>query len=406
MAGVYPQRGEGVRGSEQTESGERTASKDALAPSKGPWKTPFRHTWFPHANKRTYYWDYIWLVYSAFFVIDPWQRHSRVAWIEFAIFYVIFLALYSSILLARTRWQAYTSLVLMTALGVAYFPENAGATGCFIYAAAFLPFIVRSSLVSLSGLGVISAALVVEGIALHVSPWAWGMGAFFTLMVGGTNLFMAQKVRANCKLQMAHEEIEQLAKVAERERIARDLHDVLGHTLSLIVLKSELAGKLIAGDPERSKTEIADVETIARKALTEVREAIRGYRAEGLAAEIKRAHGTLDAAGVTLICEEKPPELSPTEETVMSLILREAVTNVVRHAQASKCVMHFVTREGKTTLVVEDDGRGGIREEGNGLRGMRERIEALGGRFAVDGTRGTRLTIELPGTGRPGDSFA
>jgi two-component system sensor histidine kinase DesK len=80
----------------------------------------------------------------------------------------------------------------------------------------------------------------------------------------------------------------------------------------------------------------------------------------------------------------------------MSLVLREAVTNVVRHAQASQCVMRFVAQNGKTSLVVEDNGRGGVREEGNGLRGMRERIEALGGRFAVDGTRGTRLTIEIP----------
>jgi two-component system sensor histidine kinase DesK len=138
------------------------------------------------------------------------------------------------------------------------------------------------------------------------------------------------------------------------------------------------------------------VEQIARKALGEVREAIRGYRAEGLAAEIKRAHSTLDAAGVTLICEENPPDLTPTEESVLSLVLREAVTNVVRHAQASQCTMRFVAKEGKTSVVVEDNGRGGVREEGNGLRGMRERIEALGGRFAVDGTRGTRLTIELP----------
>jgi two-component system sensor histidine kinase DesK len=203
-------------------------------------------------------------------------------------------------------------------------------------------------------------------------------------------------VRANAKLQMAHEEIEQLAKLAERERIARDLHDVLGHTLSVIVLKSELAGRLFSRDPQRAAAEIADVEMISRTALTEVREAIRGYRAEGLAAEIKRAHSTLDAAGVTLVCEDKPPELTPAVESVVSLIVREAVTNIVRHAQASRCSMSFSAQNGHTSLVVEDDGRGGVRAEGNGLRGMRERIEALGGQFAVDGSRGTRLTILLP----------
>jgi two-component system, NarL family, sensor histidine kinase DesK len=118
-----------------------------------------------------------------------------------------------------------------------------------------------------------------------------------------------------------------------------------------------------------------------------------------LAAEIKRARSTLDAAGVTLICEEKVPALNPAEETVVSLVVREAVTNVVRHAQASHCVMRFSAEEGKRVLLVEDDGRGGVREEGNGVRGMRERVESLGGRFAIDGSRGTRLMIELPAAG-------
>jgi len=218
----------------------------------------------------------------------------------------------------------------------------------------------------------------------------------FSLIVGGTNLIAAQRVRANAKLQMAHEEIEQLAKLAERERIARDLHDVLGHTLSVIVLKSELAGRMFSRDPQRAAAEIADVEMISRKALGEVREAIGGYRAEGLAAEIKRAHSTLDAAGVTLVCEEKPPALNPTVESVISLVVREAVTNIVRHAHASRCQMTFSAQNGHSALVIEDDGRGGVRAEGNGLRGMRERVEALGGKFAVDGSKGTRLTILVP----------
>jgi two-component system, NarL family, sensor histidine kinase DesK len=346
--------------------------------------------------KPTDYWDFIWVVYSIFFFIEPISRHNRGYWLIFAAFYALFLALYSGVIFARYRWQSYLCLGSLAVLGALYLPQNNAAFGCFIFAAAFLPFITESLAVSVSGFAILCVALVTEGILLHITPWAWAMGALFTFIVGGTNLFMAQKVRANSKLQLAHEEIEQLAKVAERERIARDLHDVLGHTLSVIVLKSELAGRLMSGEPERASKEIADVEQIARKALSEVREAIRGYRAEGLAAEIKRAHSTLNAAGVTLICDEKPPALNPAEETVMSLVLREAVTNVVRHAQASQCVMRFVTQHGKTALVVEDDGRGGVRAEGNGLRGMRERIESLGGRFAIDGTQGTRLTIELP----------
>jgi two-component system, NarL family, sensor histidine kinase DesK len=348
------------------------------------------------ACRRVDYWDFIWLVYSIFFFFEPISRHNGHYWLIFAGFYALFLAFYSGVVLSRHRWQSYLCLASLAVLGALYFPLNNGASSCFVFVAAFLPFVTESLAVCLGGFAILAVTIITEGMLLHASPWAYAFIALLIFMVGGTNLFMAQKIRANSKLRLAHEEIEQLAKLAERERIARDLHDVLGHTLSVVVLKSELAGRLIAGDPERAASEIADVENIARTALSEVREAIRGYRAEGLAAEIKRAHSTLDAAGVTLICEEKPPALNPAEETVMSLVLREAVTNVVRHAQASQCVMRFATQNGNTALVVEDDGRGGVREEGNGLRGMRERIEALGGRFAIDGTRGTRITIELP----------
>jgi two-component system, NarL family, sensor histidine kinase DesK len=342
-------------------------------------------------------WDFIWLVYSIFFFIEPIARHDRRYWIEFAVYYTIFLAIYTGMVFAHKRWQNYALLAAMGLLGILYFPKNNAAAGIYVYVAAFIPFVTDSLAICLATFALVCGTIIAQGLLMHnISPWSWGFGALFTLIVGGTNLFSAQRMRANSKLRMAHEEIEQLAKLAERERIARDLHDVLGHTLSVIVLKSELAGRLFARDPERAAREIADVEMISRKALSEVREAIRGYRAEGLAAEIKRAHGTLDAAGVTLVFDEKPPELNPAVETVMSLVVREAVTNIVRHARASQCLMHISAQNGHTLLVVEDDGRGGVRAEGNGLRGMRERVEALGGHFAVDCSKGTRLIIQLP----------
>ena len=393
MAGLYPQRGQRLSTRNQIDSSVRYppvshnfARQHRLAHRLGCRR----------GNRRADYWDFIWLVYSVFFFIDPVSRHNPHVWVNFAFFYALFLALYSSVVIARSRWQAYFGLAALTAIGAAYLPHNGGAWGCFVYVAAFLPFIFDSSAIALGGIALLGLIMVVEGILLHITPWAWGFGALITFMVGGTNLFTAQKIRANSKLQLAQDEIEQLAKVAERERIARDLHDVLGHTLSVIVLKSELAGRLLSSNPDRASAEITQVESIARKALSEVREAITGYRAEGLPAEIQRARNVLDSAGVTLLCEENPPALSPGEETVLALALREAVTNVVRHAQATRCEMRFVTRDGKTTLVVEDNGRGGLRQEGNGLRGMRERIEALGGRFAIDSAQGTRLTIELP----------
>jgi len=340
--------------------------------------------------------DFIWLIYSVFFIVDPIQRHNARVWLEFAAAYTCFLALYTGLVYAKRKRTQFVVLIAMGLLGIAYFPFNGGACGMFIYVAAFVPFIAESIPVSVITFAAVSGIMMVEGLLLHLSPWSWAFCAFFAVAVGSGNLVAAQRMRANRKLELAHEEIAQLAKLAERERIARDLHDVLGHTLSLVVLKSELAGKVLEGDPERARREIGEVEQIARKALGEVREAIRGYRSEGLAAEIARAQKTLDAAGVTLECGDKPPHLAPAEETVLSLIVREAVTNIVRHAQASRCRLEFAASGQGTALVVEDNGCGGIRQEGNGLRGMRERVESLGGQLRIDSGQGTRLMIEIP----------
>src|SRR6202043_4034345 len=176
----------------------------------------------------------------------------------------------------------------------------------------------------LSGYALGCITIMREGILLHTIPWAWDMGALITFIVGGINLLMAQKLRPNGKLQMALEEIEQLAKVAERERIARDLHDVLGHTLSVIVLKSELAGKLMERDPARAGKEICEVEQIARQALSDVRDAIRGYRSHGLAAELAQAKSTLETAGLAVQCDAASTlKIPAVQESVLSLARSE-----------------------------------------------------------------------------------
>jgi two-component system sensor histidine kinase DesK len=351
-----------------------------------------KNTW-----KRWNFFDFIWLIYSAFFFIEPIEQHSRVKWLIFAAAYLCFLGMYAGIVYGKSQRIQYLMLVAMTLLGAAYFPINSGAAGMFIYVAAFVPFIAESIPVSVATFLGVSAILLIEGWRLHMNPWGWGFNIFLSIAVGSGNLVAAQRMRANKRLDLAHEQIAHLAKLAERERIARDLHDVLGHTLSVVVLKSELAGKLMDRDSDRARNEIREVEQIARKALTEVREAIRGYRSEGLAAEIARAQKTLDAAGVALECSGVSlPQLAPAEETLLSLIVREAVTNIVRHAQASRCRLEFAANGTGTALVVEDDGRGGIREEGNGLRGMRERVESMGGKLQIDSEQGTRLLIEIP----------
>jgi len=342
---------------------------------------------------------YIWLAYSAFFFIDPVLRHDGRYWLQSVAIYLVFLAIYVGYMRAHSARQRHLLLGSFYLLGVLTLPINGGATCFFIYAAAFLPFVVASMPLVFVLIALQSVGLVVEGVLLHISPIAIGGTAFFIAVVGSGNFFIAQQKRADSKLRMAHEEIEQLAAVAERERIARDLHDVLGHTLSVIVLKAELAGRLIERDPQRAIREIADVEKTARTALSEVREAIGGYRSQGLPAEMEHARSTLQAAGVTLSCESLLPKLNAAEETVLCLAVREAVTNIVRHARATHCRMRFTTSDdGFYSLLIADDGAPPKLQEGNGLRGMRERVQSLGGRLSITAEPGVTLLIELPQT--------
>jgi two-component system sensor histidine kinase DesK len=343
---------------------------------------------------------YIWLAYSAFFLIDPVMSHSRRLWIECGVIYAIFLVVYVSYMKARTIRQRHLLLVAFYVLGIVSFPINTGGSSFFVYSAAFLPFVVASVPVIMTIFVVQALGLLAEGLLLHINLIALLLTIFLMLVVGASNTFIARQKRADTKLRMAQEEIEQLAAVAERERIARDLHDVLGHTLSVIVLKAELAGRLIERDPQRAAQEIADVERTARTALSEVREAIGGYRSQGLPAEMELARTTLQAAGVALACESPLPHLHAAEETVLCLAVREAVTNIVRHAQATHCRIRFTTSgDGYHSLLISDDGAHPKLQEGNGLRGMRERIQSLGGRLSITADPGVTLLIELPQTG-------
>ena len=344
--------------------------------------------------------DYIWLAYSVFFFIDPVLMHDRVYWIKNIAVYLVFLGLYVGCMQAITNKTSMRWIPGFTLLGLLSYPTNGGASTFFIYTAAILPMcMVSMPLVAVCLLGQ-AALVIIEGTYFHLNWISISSSVGMMAVVGVSNSFVALQKRADSKLRMAHEEIEQLAAMAERERIARDLHDVLGHTLSVVVLKSELAGRLLQEgatlDVARARREIGDVEATGRKALQEVREAIGGYRSQGLAAELESAKMMLDAAGVTLRCETGVRAMTVTQETVLSLAVREAVTNIVRHAEAKVCRVSVSTENGFHALRVEDDGAHKVEREGNGLRGMRERVDALGGMFSVESGMGTRLMIRLP----------
>lgn len=349
---------------------------------------------------------YVWLVFLAFFffqpILDP--RTTAKDWVITTVAIVVFLVLYFAIFWLEQPWNCVIAAA-MAAMGIGLGHLNQGASVFVIYAAIFLAWTFKNTRQALIALATIILALGIDAYFFHAPLGFWGTSIIVSLGVGISNMFFAERTRAMGKLRMANEEIEHLAKVAERERIARDLHDVLGHTLSLIIVKSTLAGRLLdksAGhgsitfDPQRAKKEIADIEKVSREAMAEIRSTLRGYSTYKLSEEIQRATSTLSSAGVSAQSEAADIPMTPAQESVVALIVREAITNVVRHAQARNCRLRLASNNGQCVLEIVDDGRGGVLIEGNGLRGMRERIEALGGTLTRDTHVGTKLHFEFP----------
>ncbi len=338
---------------------------------------------------------FAWLVYLSLYVAYAAAvNDTPVDWVIDGAILIVFLLLYF-----RGFWLGGRALVTIAfaivALGVVASPRNPGGSVFFIYGAAFLGTAARPP-VAIRWLAVIVAILGLEAWLVPLGPQTWIPGVVFSLLVGGTNIHFAEVRRKDKALIAAKESEQAMAAALERERIARDLHDLLGHTLSVIVIKSELAAKLADRDPARAAAEIRDVERISRQALHEVRGAVYGYRALSVEQELASARAALEAAGVRLQADVAALHIDPPVERAVALAVREALTNVLRHAHATSCVVS-TTRAGHTvTLTIHDDGVGGAPAEGAGLAGMRVRLAEVGGTVARDGTRGTTLTITAP----------
>jgi two-component system sensor histidine kinase DesK len=342
------------------------------------------------------YTPYLWLGYFPIFFATPVLQHAGMGtWAATIAAGIVFLALYF-----RGYWTAGAELLAIACaiavIGFAFMPTNPGASVFVTYAAAFVGVMKprRRAVLLLAGLCVCVVAI---GIMTRLPRDLCALELFLVATIGATNVHFTRVREMNRDLRLAREEVEQLARVAERERIARDLHDVLGHTLTLITLKSALAARLAERDPSRAATEMRDVERASREALQEVRSAVAGQREVGLARELASAREMLTAAGIAVEHAATPITLSPTEEATLALAMREAVTNVVRHAGASLCRITLSGDGLERSLAIEDDGRGKRAPDGNGLTGMRDRVRALGGQLVVDAgmLSGTRVQITL-----------
>ncbi|MFJ6988578.1 MULTISPECIES: sensor histidine kinase [unclassified Streptomyces] len=263
-----------------------------------------------------------------------------------------------------------------------------------------------------AGVGLAVAAGVAAGLR---EGWTDGLsiayGTLLSVMVTAAILSLSQAVR---ELRAAREELARRAVAEERLRFSRDLHDLLGHTLSVIVVKSEAARRLAGRDPEAAVAQITDIETVGRQALTEIREAVTGYRAGGLTAELDSARSALTAAGVEPVLHRSGPPLAPRTDTLLGWVLREAVTNVIRHSGATRCAITVERTPEEARLTVTDDGTpttadgtakstgpgpGTGTGTGTGLTGLRERLTAAGGSLTAGPLphgHGFRVTARLP----------
>lgn len=353
--------------------------------------------WVPDAHGIA---PYAWPLAFFFFMWKYWYFPPSVTEIACLVLsLVVFLPIYFSSFWVSGQWSVLCAL-LSALMGVAWAPHNFGANTFFIFACGMCAGI-QDKRRAYAMLAVVLAVAIATALAIGAEPLPFIIPTLIAgVPVGISSIGDARLRRANEVLLRKQEEVEHIARIAERERISRDLHDLLGHTLSLITIKAELAGKLVGRDTDACEREIKDIEHSARHALAEVRSAVTGYRQTGFAHELAGAKASLAAAQISLEVDVQDCTLTPVMENVLALVLREAVTNIVRHAGATRCTVSLAGDERMIVFRIHDNGTaladGAAVKRGNGLTGMSERIAALGGRLAVVAAHGLSLEMTLP----------
>jgi two-component system sensor histidine kinase DesK len=312
---------------------------------------------------------------------------------------VIFLPLYLYSFWGH-GWRVVLCIVAIAGLGLGWAKFNFGGSSFIIFAATMCSRFDRKQDAYL-GLCLVLVTAALASYLFQFATYFWIPAVIFSIPSAMGAIIGEQLGRANEKIFRKQEEIEHLAALAERERIARDLHDLLGHTLSVITLKAELARKLFDKDQLACQREIVDIENTARQALAEVRSAVLGYRDTGLAHELRGAKNTLASAQVELQAEVETVQLPPAIENIIALALREAVTNIIRHSNATVVDFSLKLQEQGLCFHFADNGNVDAKslstiQKGNGLTGMRERVRAMGGEMTISIDHGVAITIQIP----------
>ena len=347
-------------------------------------------------------WALPWLLFQVFPVVDlvvtPRPLPARIAaGLGLLVFTVAYLGVFRR---AFGRCgPLHGRLLVVAVLGVAL-PVWLGPSwaGLLIYVSAAVAVALPIRWIAPAVLGAVAVCAAV--LAAHGD-----LGELFILPVSCVLTAFALQgtrhlVRVNAELREARDELARSAVAEERLRFARDLHDLLGHSLSLIALKSELAGRLAERDPVRARQEMADVEAAARRALAEVRDAVSGYRQVSCGQALAEARAALSGAGIAVRLPARVPTLPGPVDAALGWVVREATTNVLRHSGARTVTVTLTEDGAEAVLAVADDGRGPAddTEPGSGLAGLAERVGALGGALTGGAGRdgGYELRAVLP----------
>jgi two-component system sensor histidine kinase DesK len=331
--------------------------------------------------------------------------HRAALLLGVALFVAIYLALLPPIPWLACRGPAATLVALALMPAIAVVLLAAGAPSSFV--ALFVYFVAAIGMLLPPRVGVPVIAATALGVGL--AGWWHGdsRGAIAATVltivsIGALMSAFGRIARANRELHATREELARLAVSEERLRIARDLHDLLGHSLSVIALKSELARRLVHVEPERAAVELDDIQTVTRNALAEVREAVQGYRRLALSEALESAEAALAAAGIDCELAEADVALPADVDAVLAWAVREGTTNVIRHSGALHCAIRVRADGSRAAVEIEDDGSAAPSAgRGSGLAGLRERARRVRGDLEAgarpEGGFRLRLTVPLSG---------
>lgn len=372
--------------------------------------------WYQIFHKSTGLSPYVWVVFYILPFYFIFRSTSTYQVVFGTLMIVMFFAFYVLSFLAK-GWLVYfwTSLQILISITMSL-------VFGYIYFSLFLAFFIgniknKAGFITLYSIHLVTTIITVNYGLLTRNPFFITQLPFMLVSVVGVILLPVTNYNRNKndqlqgQLEDANKRISELVKLEERQRIARDLHDTLGQKLSLIGLKSDLAGKLMTQDTERAQAEINDVRQTARTALQEVREMVTRMRGTRLTDEIFRIQQILKAAQIELTFEGtlEPENLSLMNENVISMCLKEAVNNIVKHSNATACSIVIEPTETDLVARVKDNGTGFVtdaRNRGNGLRGMRERLEFVNGSMELTSGEGTTLVLRVPNVLRMPDKEA